>query len=135
MRMPLISIAMLTLACAACSSPGTAGLPAPAPATTITSPSSPAPAPPAPSPTPSPEPPEPPAARAKIPDVVGMNLQAAQDTMQAAGFYFLDDQDATGQDRLQIYDRNWVVTRQTPAAGRKADPATRITLWAKKHGE
>ncbi|MER6828997.1 PASTA domain-containing protein [Streptosporangium sp. NPDC000563] len=70
-----------------------------------------------------------------LPDVVGMNLQEGQDTMQAAGFYILNDKDATGQNRFQVYDRNWVVTRQTPAAGRKVTVDTLITLYAKKIGE
>jgi hypothetical protein len=55
--------------------------------------------------------------------------------MQAAGFYLLDDQDATGQGRFQVYDRNWVVTRQSPTAGRKVSLDTKITLYAKKIGE
>ncbi|OUC91074.1 hypothetical protein CA984_35120 [Streptosporangium minutum] len=67
--------------------------------------------------------------------MVGMNLQEGQDTMQAAGFYALDDQDSTGQGRLQIYDRNWVITKQDPAAGRKVATDTPVTLYAKKYGE
>ena len=78
-----------------------------------------------------PAPPE----KVALPNVVGMNLQAGQDTMQAAGFYFLDDQDDTGQHRLQVYDRNWVVTRQEPPAGRKVPTSTKVILWAKKIGE
>ncbi|MEU4534416.1 PASTA domain-containing protein [Streptosporangium sp. NPDC023825] len=70
-----------------------------------------------------------------LPDVVGMNLQEGQDTMQAAGFYVLNDKDATGQNRFQVSDRNWVVTKQTPAAGRKVAVDTLITLYAKKIGE
>jgi hypothetical protein len=34
-----------------------------------------------------------------------------------------------------VYDRNWVVTRQSPAAGRKASLDTKVTLYAKKIGE
>lgn len=75
------------------------------------------------------------AAKKVLPNVVGMNLQKGQDTMQAAGFYLLNDKDATGQNRFQIYDRNWVVTRQTPAAGRRVAVDTLITLYAKKIGE
>ncbi|WP_405393437.1 PASTA domain-containing protein [Microbispora hainanensis] len=67
--------------------------------------------------------------------MVGMNLQAAQDKLQAAGFYVLDDQDATGQGRFQVFDRNWVVTRQKPAAGRKISTDTLVVLYAKKYGE
>ncbi|MFB4275714.1 PASTA domain-containing protein [Nonomuraea sp. MTCD27] len=78
---------------------------------------------------------EAPVAKKKLPNVVGMNLQEGQDTLQAAGFYVLDDQDATGQNRLQVYDRNWVVTKQSPAAGRKVGTDTLVTLYAKKIGE
>jgi hypothetical protein len=38
--------------------------------------------------------------------VVGVDLQFAQDTMQAAGFYNLDSRDATGAGRMQLIDRN-----------------------------
>ncbi|WP_327086699.1 PASTA domain-containing protein [Nonomuraea sp. NBC_01738] len=75
------------------------------------------------------------AARKKLPNVVGINLQAAQDLLQERGFYLLDDQDATGRHRLQIYDRNWVVVRQTPASGRTVTTDTKVVLWAKKYGE
>ncbi|WP_214323715.1 hypothetical protein [Nonomuraea sediminis] len=64
-----------------------------------------------------------------------MNLQVGQDTLQAACFYVLDDQDATGQGRLLIYDRNWVVTKMKPPAGSKVSADTLITLYAKKYGE
>lgn len=71
----------------------------------------------------------------RLPDVTGMNLQAAQDLLQAQGFYVLDDQDATGQNRLQVFDRNWVVVRQTPAAGKRVPTTTKVVLYAKKRGE
>lgn len=87
------------------------------------------------SPAPSESSSPPKADKQKLPNVVGMNLQAGQDALQAAGFYFLNDQDATGQGRFQVYDRNWVVTRQTPAAGRKVSLDTKVTLYAKKIGE
>ncbi|MFI7467463.1 PASTA domain-containing protein [Nonomuraea sp. NPDC049646] len=73
--------------------------------------------------------------RKLLPDVTGMNLQAAQDKLQATGFYVLDDQDATGQGRLQVFDRNWKVVRQSPAAGKHISTSTLITLYAKKYGE
>ncbi|NUP24370.1 MAG: PASTA domain-containing protein [Streptomyces sp.] len=71
---------------------------------------------------------------ATLPDLVGLDLQAAQDEAQAAGFYVLDDQDASGQGRLQIYDRNWTVCSQDPEAG--AYPTdTPVTLYAVKDDE
>ncbi|MEV5966099.1 PASTA domain-containing protein [Kribbella sp. NPDC051952] len=70
-----------------------------------------------------------------MPNVVGMNHQLAQDTMQAAGFYFLTEEDATGQGRLLINDRNWVVVTQDPKAGTRAPADTKILLRSKKIGE
>jgi len=71
----------------------------------------------------------------KIPAVVGKNHQLAQNTMQAAGLFDLREEDATGQGRLLIWDRNWVVVRQTPPAGRRVRPDAVITLFSKKIGE
>lgn len=70
-----------------------------------------------------------------MPDVVGVNHQLAQDTMQAAGFYFLTEEDATGQGRLLINDRNWVVVSQDPKAGSRVPLDTKILLRSKKIGE
>lgn len=55
--------------------------------------------------------------------------------MQAAGFYYLTEEDATGQGRLLINDRNWVVVSQQPAGGTRAAPDTKIVLRSKKIGE
>lgn len=52
-----------------------------------------------------------------MPDVVCMNLQLAQDTIQAAGVFYSRSVDATGAGRMQIVDRNWVVVSQRPAPG------------------
>ncbi|WP_329521069.1 PASTA domain-containing protein [Spirillospora sp. NBC_01491] len=76
-----------------------------------------------------------PPAKIKVPDVVGANHQAAQNTMQAAGFFGLAEEDATGQGRALLWDRNWVVVRQSPKAGSKVSPDTTITLYSKKIGE
>lgn len=71
---------------------------------------------------------------AALPDLVGLDLQAAQDEAQAAGFYALDDQDASGQGRLQVYDRNWTVCEQDPAPGTHPTD-TLVTLYAVKDNE
>lgn len=55
-----------------------------------------------------------------VPDTLGMDLQQAQDTMQAAGFYFMDSYDVTGESSFQVIDRNWVVIEQTPAPRTKS---------------
>jgi beta-lactam-binding protein with PASTA domain len=55
-----------------------------------------------------------------MPDVVGMNLQAAQNHLQAVTDYGVPlstSTDGSGQGRMQVMDRNWVVCEQTPAAG------------------
>jgi hypothetical protein len=54
---------------------------------------------------------------ALMPDVVCLNLQTAQDVIQDHGVFFSRSQDATGADRMQIVDRNWVVVVQSPAPG------------------
>ncbi|WP_262365900.1 PASTA domain-containing protein [Gordonia sp. OPL2] len=69
-----------------------------------------------------------------MPDVVCMNLQAAQNRIQDAGVFFSRSTDASGQGRSQILDSNWIVVAQTP------DPGTPITegdavLSAVKIGE
>lgn len=74
-------------------------------------------------------------AKIKVPDVVGENHQYAQDTMQAAGLYMLDERDATGQDRMLVWDRNWVVVEQNPPAGTMVTEDTTVTLSSKKEGE
>jgi beta-lactam-binding protein with PASTA domain len=69
---------------------------------------------------------------AAVPDVVGENHQVAQDTMQAAGFFKLLEEDATGQHRMLINDRNWVVVSQQPKAGSRVPLDTTVTLRSKK---
>jgi hypothetical protein len=54
---------------------------------------------------------------AVMPDVVCMNLQDAQDTIQTTGVFFSRSRDATGEGRHQIIDSNWQVVAQTPAPG------------------
>jgi hypothetical protein len=70
-----------------------------------------------------------------VPNVVGVDHQLAQDTMQSAGLYLLDEEDCTGQGRLLLWDRNWVVVSQDPPAGSSVSDDTTITLCAKKDGE
>jgi hypothetical protein len=67
--------------------------------------------------------------------VVGVNHQLAQDTLQAAGFFYLTEEDSTGQGRLLVNDRNWVVVTQSPAGGTTAAIDSKILLRSKKIGE
>ncbi|MFD3462530.1 PASTA domain-containing protein [Nocardia fluminea] len=46
-----------------------------------------------------------------------MNLQEAQNTIQAAGVFFSRSTDASGRGRAQMMDRNWTVVAQEPAPG------------------
>jgi hypothetical protein len=68
-----------------------------------------------------------------LPDVVGKNHQEAQDALQAAGFYNLSEEDATGQGRKLILDRNWVVVEEVPKGGTVLDPKQRVLLRSKKY--
>lgn len=52
-----------------------------------------------------------------MPEVVCMGLQEAQDEIQDHGVFYSKSVDATGADRMQILDRNWVVVEQEPAPG------------------
>jgi beta-lactam-binding protein with PASTA domain len=72
------------------------------------------------------------AKRIAVPDVTGMDHQLAQDTMQAAGLYMLDEEDASGQGRMLLYDRNWTVVRQSPRAGARVSERRTITLFSIK---
>ncbi|GAA3241762.1 PASTA domain-containing protein [Actinocorallia longicatena] len=72
----------------------------------------------------------------KMPNLVGRNHQEAQDLLQSKGFVKLREHDATGQGRLLIWDRNWVVVSQTPAPGTRVDPEhTKVTLNSRKKTE
>lgn len=71
----------------------------------------------------------------RVPSVVGKDHQLAQDTMQAAGLYNLAEEDASGQDRMLLIDRNWTVVSQTPSAGTRVSEDKTIVLRSKKDGE
>jgi hypothetical protein len=71
----------------------------------------------------------------KVPNVVGEDHQLAQDTMQAAGLYILQEADASGQGRMLILDRNWTTVRQRPKAGKCVSEDTEIMLYAVKDEE
>lgn len=71
----------------------------------------------------------------RIPDVIGRDHQLAQDMMQAAGLYNLAEEDATGQSRVLLWDRNWVVVAQSPPAGSRVKADTTIVLRSKKDDE
>jgi len=69
-----------------------------------------------------------------LPDLTGEDLQTAQDTAQAHGFYDLASSDATGEGRNQVLDRNWVVCSQNPGPGQHRTDAA-IAFSVVKIGE
>lgn len=84
---------------------------------------------PAPAPTAAPAP-----AVSIMPNVVCMNLQTAQDTIQTTGVFFSRSVDGTGQGRSQLIDSNWIVTAQTPPPGTPFGEGDAV-LSAVKYGE
>ena len=69
----------------------------------------------------------------RLPDVVGMNHQSAQDRLQRAGFYNLRERDCTGRGRLLLFDRNWKVQRMSPQEGKRVSTQRAITLCSVKY--
>ncbi len=68
----------------------------------------------------------------KMPNVVGENLQLAQDKLQKLGSYVLDQQDAAGLDRIQVVDANWQVCSQKPEPGKTVSADTVVVLASVK---
>jgi hypothetical protein len=55
-----------------------------------------------------------------MPNLIGQNLQAAQDAIQALtsdAVFFSSSTDLTGRGRHQILDRDWQVCSSTPPPG------------------
>jgi beta-lactam-binding protein with PASTA domain len=71
----------------------------------------------------------------RLPDVVGMNHQAAQNRLQHAGFYNLRERDCTGRGRLLLFDRNWKVKSMSPKAGKRVSTKRAITLCSVKYSD
>lgn len=78
---------------------------------------------------------ETPARHSVVPDAICMDLQLAQDKVEAAGFNEVDSADASGKNRRQFADRNWTVVGQRPDPGGEQPKSTRITLSVVKDGE
>ena len=68
-----------------------------------------------------------------VPNMSGMNLQAAQDCLQELGFWNLDDQPAPGESRFQVNDSNWTVTSQN-RTGKVDSEDVMIVLYSKNTG-
>jgi hypothetical protein len=70
-----------------------------------------------------------------VPNVVCANLQDAENALHLSGFLVLTTTDGTGQGRIAVLDANWVVTKQSVAAGSRPGLLTHIELTAVKYGE
>ncbi|MGX6739032.1 PASTA domain-containing protein [Streptomyces peucetius] len=71
---------------------------------------------------------------AELPDMVGMDLDSAQEIAKVYGFRYFIDEDHSGQDRLQILDNEWTVCTQDPAPGTERVEIL-VTLHAVKDDE
>jgi hypothetical protein len=73
-----------------------------------------------------------------MPDLVGRNLQDAQDAIQALtgnAIFFTKSHDATGRGRHQILDRDWKVCGQNVKPGATITTNTVIDFGAATLGE
>lgn len=73
-----------------------------------------------------------------MPDLVGANLQDAQDRIQSltgGAVYFTDSHDLVGADRRQVLDANWQVCTQNLEPGAPVTAASRIDLGVVKLAE
>lgn len=64
-----------------------------------------------------------------MPNLIGMDLQGAQDAIQSVSggqVWLSTSTDLTGQDRAQLSDRNWQVCSSTPAPGSAFTVSTKI---------
>jgi hypothetical protein len=69
----------------------------------------------------------------RVPNVVGMNHQSAQNRLQSRGFHNLRERDCRGRGRLLLIDRNWRVVSQRPEAGTRVRTSRTITLCSVKY--
>jgi hypothetical protein len=66
-----------------------------------------------------------------MPNLVGTDLQGAQDAIQSlthGQVWLSTSTDLTGKDRAQIVDRNWTVCNSTPVAGTTFTATTAINF-------
>ena len=61
--------------------------------------------------------------RPVMPDVICLTLQDAQDLIQDQGVFYSRSQDATGKNRNQLIDSNWIVVEQNIKPGERFDEA------------
>lgn len=64
-----------------------------------------------------------------MPNLIGMDLQGAQDAVQSltrGEVWFSSSTDLTGKGRAQVSDRNWQVCSSTPPPGAKFTVSTKV---------
>lgn len=64
-----------------------------------------------------------------MPNLIGMDLQGAQDAIQSlthGKVWLSSSTDLTGQQRMQVSDRNWVVCTSSPLPGSSFGESTSI---------
>ena len=59
--------------------------------------------------------------RPLMPEVLCLTLQDAQDLIQDQGVYYSRSEDASGENRNQVYDANWIVIEQNISPGQPID--------------
>ena len=73
-----------------------------------------------------------------MPNLVGKNLQAAQDKIQSVTgnpLFITTSHDATGAGRHQVLDSNWKVCSQNVTAGKSITEDSQIDFGAVKNDE
>ncbi|HEX5403687.1 MAG TPA: hypothetical protein VFX16_15455 [Pseudonocardiaceae bacterium] len=71
----------------------------------------------------------------KMPDLVGTNLQTAQNKMQSVTgdpIFLTSSHDATGRQRMQVFDRDWNVCTQNIPPGTLFNLKSKIDFGAVK---
>jgi beta-lactam-binding protein with PASTA domain len=79
-----------------------------------------------------------PAKQWSMPNLVGSNLQKAQDAMQKLTgnpVFITTSHDATGQRRNQVVDSNWKVCSQSISPGATVTPDSKVDFGAVKEAE
>jgi hypothetical protein len=72
-----------------------------------------------------------------MPNLIGKDLQGAQDAIQSLtsdAVWYSGSTDLTGQGRMQVDDRNWVVCNSTPPPGVSFTESTKVNFGVVKKG-
>lgn len=72
------------------------------------------------------------ASKQAMPNLVGMDAEEAQELMDRRGALAFYKTDVTGRRRALLWDRNWLVVRQSPDVCTQIDKDTTVDVWTKK---